>query len=69
MAIQAASQLEYRCISTVSVRDRDNQIRDAILSRVKFPYIRRRLFQAGHALTLAQTLTTAQEAERVLEME
>ena len=66
---QFATRLRYASRDCGYGEDRDNQIRDAILSRVKSPYVRRRLFEAGHALTLAETLTTAQEAERVLEME
>ena len=48
--------------------DRDNQIRDAILARVKSQYIRRRLLEAGEQ-NLANTLVSAAGAERVLEME
>ena len=42
--------------------DRDNQIRDAILARVKSQYIRRRLLEAGEQ-NLANTLVSAAGAE------
>lgn len=45
--------------------DKDNQIRDAVLSRCNFEYVRRKLLEEGTDLTLTRTLEIAVQCECV----
>lgn len=45
--------------------DKDNQIRDAVLSRCSSEYVCRKLLEEGPVLTLARTLEIAAQCERV----
>lgn len=45
--------------------DKDNQLRDAVLSRCSSEYVRRKLLEEGTVLTLARTLEIAAQCERV----
>lgn len=45
--------------------DKDNQIRDAVLSRCNSEYVRRKLLEEGTDLMLARTLEIAAQCERV----
>ncbi len=45
--------------------DKDNQIRDAVLSLCNSEYVRRKLLEEGTDLTLARTLEIAAQCERV----
>ncbi|ROL08902.1 hypothetical protein DPX16_5238 [Anabarilius grahami] len=45
--------------------DKDNQIRDAVLSRGNSEYVRRKLLEEGTGLTLSRTLEIAAQCERV----
>lgn len=47
--------------------DKDNQIRDAILSKCCSEYVRRKLLEEGPNLTLARALEVASQCERVEE--
>ena len=47
--------------------DKDNQIRDAILSKCTSAYVRRKLLEDGPGLSLARTLAAAAQCERVEE--
>lgn len=47
--------------------DKDNQIRDAILSKCCSEYVRRKLLEEGPHLTLARALEVASQCERVEE--
>ncbi len=47
------------------VADKDNQIRDVVLSRCNSEYVRRKLLEEGTDLTLARTLEIAAQCERV----
>lgn len=45
--------------------DRDNQLRDAVLSKCSSNYIKRKLLEEGTELTLTRTLEIAMQCERV----
>ena len=45
--------------------DRDNQIRDAILSKCKSSYIKRKLLEEGQDLDLQKTIEIATQCERI----
>lgn len=45
--------------------DADNQVRDAILSRGTSEYLRRKLLEEGHGLTLARTLVLGAQCESI----
>ena len=45
--------------------DKDNQIRDQILFQCKSDYLRRKLLEEGHNLTLTKTLDLAKNCESV----
>ena len=45
--------------------DEDNQIRDQILFQCKSDYLKRKLLEEGHNLTLAKTLDLAKNCESV----
>ena len=47
--------------------DTDNQIRDAILNKSTSVYVRRKLLEEGHTLTLARALELASQCERIEE--
>ena len=47
--------------------DTHNQIRDVILSKCASEYVRRKLLEEGHGLTLARTLELASQCERIVE--
>ncbi len=45
--------------------DRDNQLRDAVLSKCSSDYIKRKLLEEGTELTFTRTLEIAMQCERV----
>ena len=45
--------------------EKDNQIRDAVLSKCKSDYVRRKLLEAGDELTLAKAMKVADKCEKV----
>lgn len=57
---QAAKDCDFQA-------DKDNQIRDAILSKCSSEYVRRKLLEEGPRLTLTRALEVASQCERVEE--